>query len=179
MKFRDIPKFPRAYYSIHVDLNSLNSTIDHWSESLANGKDNLVLNPEWQRGHVWTKKQQISFMEFMLRGGTTGMDVYFNCSSWMSEFNTKIYCVDGLQRLSAALAFVNNKLPVFGTLFKDYEDSSRITDNRFIFNMLNLKSKKELLNLYIMFNSGGTQHKPKEIARIQAMMDATDPNETI
>lgn len=179
MKFKDIPQFPKAYYSVHVGLDYLRTTLDNWNERLTGGPGMLELNPEWQRGHVWTKKQKISFIEFMLRGGTTGMEIYFNCSSWMSEFNTKIYCIDGLQRLQAAIDFVENKIPVFGTLYKDFEDRLRMTDSRFVFNMLNLKKKRDLLNLYIMFNSGGTPHNAKEIARVQAMMNETPENETI
>jgi hypothetical protein len=180
MKFQDIPQFPKAYYNIHVNLDYVEMTLKQWGESVKNnGVDMLELNPEWQRGHVWTKKQKISFMEFMLMGGTTGMEIYFNCSSWMEGFNTKVYCVDGLQRLQAALDFINNRIPAFGTFYKDFEDRIRLTGPRFVFNMLNLKKKKDLLNLYIMFNSGGTPHNAKEIARVQAMMDATPENETI
>lgn len=177
MKFEDIPKFPRAYWNTDVDFNYLPRLLESWDER--NAGSPLILNPEWQRGHVWTKKQKIAFVEYSLKGGTTGKNIYFNCSSWGGGYNTPIYCVDGLQRLSAAIDFIDNKIPAFGTLYKDYEDNIRLTDARFSFHMLKIKSKKDLLSIYINFNSGGTPHKPKEIARIQAMMDETPDNETL
>jgi len=177
MKFADIPKFPHSFYRINVDLDHVERALEHWDEP-ASGSP-LILNPEWQRGHVWTKKQQTSYMEYMLKGGNTGKEIYFNCSSWGGGFNTPIYCVDGLQRLSAALAFIRNEIPAFGFLCKDYEDRLRMSGVGFFFNMLQVKSKKELLNIYIDFNSGGTPHKPKEIARIIELQKNTDPSETV
>ena len=176
--FQKIPQFPQAYYRVDVGLDQLEYILQQWdSRDMGNP---LILNPEWQRGHVWTKEQQISFMEFMLMGGTTGMNIYFNCSSWQGEYNTPTYCVDGLQRLSAAIAFVRNEIPVFGTYFKDYKGRLRsLSHNRFVFNMLCLKSKRELLNLYIMFNSGGVIHKPEEIERIKKMLDETPEDATV
>jgi hypothetical protein len=45
--------------------------------------------------------------------------------------------------------------------------------------MLKIRNKKELLSIYHAFNAGGTPHDPKELIRIQAMIDATDPSETV
>ena len=175
--FQDIPQFPQAYYRVDVPLDYLEQCLEQYdSPKMGNP---LILNPEWQRGHVWSEQQQISFMEFMLMGGTTGKEIYFNCSSWQALYNTPIYCVDGLQRLTAALRFVRNEIPAFGTLHKDFGGKLRISHNRFSFNILNLKNKKELLNLYIMFNSGGTIHKPEEIDRIKRMMAETGDDEKI
>lgn len=137
----------------------------------------LILNPDFQRGHVWTEEQQIAYVEYMLKGGTTGKEIYFNCSSWMDGFDTPIFCVDGLQRLTAAIKFVNNQLPVFdGHLHNDIEGACRTT---FSFHVMKVRSKKELLKVYIDFNSGGTPHRPEEIIRIQEMIDNTSPTETL
>ena len=174
--FNDIPRFPQAHYRVDVGWKYLEESLNRWDD-----RPNcpLILNPEWQRGHVWTEEQQISYVEFMLRGGTTGREIYFNCSSWQDKYNTPVYCVDGLQRLTAARRFMNSEIPAFGTLYKDYEGILRLTDTRFSFNMLMLENKRELLNLYIMFNSGGTIHKPEEIARIQKMLEDTPEDEKI
>lgn len=174
--FQKIPQFPQAYYNVDVGLDYLEDCLANWDRP----ETPLIMNPEWQRGHVWTREQQIRFMEFMLMGGTTGMNIYFNCSSWQGHYNTPVYVVDGLQRLTAALAFVRNEIPVFGTYRKDYKGHMRsLTHNRFKFNMLMLKSKRELLNLYIMFNSGGVVHKPEEIERIKKMLAETPEDATI
>lgn len=174
-KFQDIPKFPRAYYRVDVSLKYLPEQLEQWDRK----ETPLILDPEWQRGHVWSKDQQISYMEYILKGGTTGKEFYFNCSSWSGMYNTPIYCVDGLQRLTAAKAFLNNEIPVFNSFYKEFEDRLRMIDNTFSFNMLNLKNKKELLGVYINFNSGGTPHNPEELKRVQKMLDNTDESETL
>jgi hypothetical protein len=139
----------------------------------------LVMNPEWQRGHVWTPKQQTAFMEYFLRGGKTGREVYFNCSSWQGKYNTPIYCVDGLQRITAALAFLSNEIPVWGHYLRDFEDRIHVVNVSFAFNVLKISSKRDLLKTYIDFNSGGTPHNPQEIARIEEMMSNTSPEEKV
>jgi len=174
--FQKIPQFPQTYYGIDVGLDYLEDCLANWDRP----DTPLIMNPEWQRGHVWTQEQQIRFMEFMLMGGTTGMDIYFNCSSWQGAYDTPVFVVDGLQRLTAAMAFVRNEIPAFGTYRKDYKGKLRsLSHNRFRFNMLCLKSKRELLNLYIMFNSGGVIHKPEEIERIKKMLEETSESEMI
>jgi hypothetical protein len=176
--FQEIPQFPKAYYRVDVGWDYLNTTLEHWhNPDMGNP---LILNPEWQRGHVWSKQQQIKYVEFVLKGGTTGKEIYFNCSSWQCEYNTPTYCVDGLQRLTAAKRFMNNEIPAFGTHLKDFKGKMRGNAHvRFSFNMLMMKNKRELLNLYIMFNSGGVVHKPKEIERIKKILEETPENETI
>lgn len=84
--------------------------------------------------------------------------------------------MDGLQRITAFLRFLNNEIKVFGNKFEDF--SGKIS-NTLSFNMLNIKNKKELLNIYIDFNSGGSIHKPEEIKRIQKMIENTPEDEVI
>ena len=141
----------------------------------------LIMEPEWQRGHVWTLEQQTSYMEYFLKGGNAGRELYFNCSTFQGDYSTPMYCLDGLQRITAAIGFMHNNVPVFGGHFyKDFTDNIRLLSNAcFNINVMKIASKKELLKVYIDFNSGGTPHNPAEIARIETMMADTDPQEKI
>lgn len=179
MKFKDIPQFPHSYYRVNVEIKYLKEHLEHWDRPDMGSP--LIMNPEWQRGHVWTLEQKISYMEYFLKGGTTGRDVYFNCSSFQGEYNTPIYCVDGLQRLTTAIEFMDNKIPIFGGHFlSDFEDKiNRVNNICFNINVLKVNNKAELLKVYIDMNSGGSPHNPTEIARIEKMMAETDPTETI
>jgi len=177
-KFRDIPQFPRAYYRVDIGWDFLPKQLEDWNDP-DNGSP-VIMEPEFQRGHVWTKGQQIAYVEYMLKGGTTGKEIYFNCSSWMDGFNTPVYCVDGLQRITAALAFVNNDLPVFGGYrVNDFDGPVRGADLQFSVHMLKVKRKQELLKVYLDFNSGGTPHDPAEIARVASLMQDTPHEETL
>ena len=75
-QFRDIPQFTDiGHYAVDYPIDRLISFLEDEIRDYG-----LQLNPEFQRGHVWTRKQQIAYVEFLLRGGRTGRDLYFNLS---------------------------------------------------------------------------------------------------
>ena len=130
---------------------------------------NLQLNPDFQRGNVWTEQQQISYVEYILKGGTSARVIYFNQAGWMTNFEGDFVCVDGLQRITALLRFINNDLKVFGTYYKDFED--KLYDRvDILININNLKTRKEVLQWYIEFNTGGTIHTEDEINKVKELL---------
>jgi len=164
MEFAKIPKFTtRARYHVQVDLVDVAATIERYTKHY-----HLEMNPNFQRGHVWTEEQQIKFIEFLLRGGYSGQDIYFNCKGWMNHFDGPMYLVDGLQRLTAALRFLNNEISVFGAYFREYDRvPSTISFN---FHVNDLSTYAEVLQWYIELNEGGVVHTPEEIARVKKML---------
>lgn len=133
----------------------------------------LQLDPKFQRGHVWTEKQQIAFLEYFFRGGKSGLVVYFNKPDWHHEVAKNAYndyvCVDGLQRITAILRFYNNEIPVFGTYYKEFEDRPRMQHTIRI-NVNDLQTEKEVLQWYIDMNAGGTPHTAEEINKVKDML---------
>ena len=112
-KFGDIPQFTRdGNYQCDVNISRVPRWIKDMEEDM-----NLQLNPDFQRGHVWTEEQQIAWLEFFLKGGKSGNIIYFNCPSWHWSVPDGAYnefvCVDGLQRLTAICRFINNEIKVF------------------------------------------------------------------
>lgn len=167
MKFKDIPKFTRTpQYRVDIPLDYLEQKINKNKSELE-----LQLNPDFQRGHVWTEFQQIAYMEFLLRGGKSGIDIYFNMPGWMNDWKGDFVCVDGLQRITAALKFLNDEIPAFGTYFSEFEDKLAFTDVFFTFHINNLQTKSEVLAWYIEMNSGGTIHTDKEINRVKQLLE--------
>lgn len=101
MRFRDIPQFiSDGSYQVNVSWEYMME----WLDRLIN-EEGLQLNPDFQRGHVWTEDQQVKFLEFILRGGKTGRTLYFNDPYWHScrpkTGYSDFVCVDGLQRITA------------------------------------------------------------------------------
>jgi uncharacterized protein with ParB-like and HNH nuclease domain len=131
---------------------------------------NLQLNPDFQRGHVWTEEQQIKYIEYLLRGGKSARVIYFNQPGWMHDWKGDFVCVDGLQRITAVIKFMNNEIPAFGYYYKDFEDKPHNID--LLFNVNNLKTRKEVLQWYIEFNSAGTVHTDEEINRVKKLLEA-------
>ena len=173
-KFKDIPQFTSAgTYQVNYPLTSLVRYIEEEIEEMG-----LELNPEFQRGHVWTDEQQIAWIEYHLRGGKSGNTIYLNNPFWNSYRSPKpgeysdYVCVDGLQRITAAQRFIHNEIKVFGSYFDEYEDSLRlINDATMLLNINDLKTEKEVLQWYIDMNVGGTPHTKSEIERVQQMLN--------
>ena len=67
MRFRDIPQFiSDGSYQVNVSWEYMMDWLDRLIK-----EEGLQLNPDFQRGHVWTEEQQIKFLEFILQGGKT------------------------------------------------------------------------------------------------------------
>lgn len=168
IKYQDIPKFTEpGGYCVNVDLTEVVHHIDRYKN-----KFRLQINPDFQRGHVWNEYQQVKFIEFLLRKGRSGRDLYFNCAGWLGRTNVKespMVLVDGLQRLTSALRFINNEIKVFGYYFDDYDLIS--CDIGFIFHINNLKTRKEVLQWYIELNEGGVVHTTEEIERVKKLLE--------
>ena len=163
MKFKDIPQYTSyGTYAPHTPLMSVISWIEYETS------EGLQLNPDFQRGYVWTEQQQISYMEYLLKGGKNAITIYFNMPGWMNNWEGDFVCVDGLQRITAVMKFMKNELPVFGAYYKDFEDKPHHI--YLIFNVNNLKTRKEVLQWYIEFNSGGTIHTKEEINKVKKLL---------
>ena len=166
MRFKDIPKFTRVgSWQANMEWKYFIEWIDKNIK-----ENNLQLNPDFQRGHVWTEEQQAAYIEFRLRGGTTGKLIYLNCQGWMGDFRGDFVCVDGLQRITAIQRFMNNEIKAFGAYYKDFEDKLP-RDLDMVVNVNNLKTRKEVLQWYIEMNNGGTPHTKEEINRVKALLE--------
>lgn len=162
--FSDIPKFLKANYNTEVTFRGLKKMVDYFESEY-----NMDMNPDFQRGHVWTTKQQQKYVEFCLRGGESAKDIYFNCHGFSSGVGTKMVLVDGKQRLTAVLAFMNNQLRAFGKLLTEYnEPVPPLLSLRF--NVNELKTKAEVLQWYLDMNDGGVAHSQEEISRVRALL---------
>lgn len=167
-KFNEIPQFTFGSYEVDIHIRYLEKALKGYEEDY-----NLEMNPDFQRGNVWTEEQQIKFIEFFFRGGKSARVIYFNIGEWSDKKDTDIpqmVCVDGLQRITAMLRFLHNEIPLFGYYLNEYED--KITnDNTFRFNINNLPYKKDVVKWYLEMNSGGTVHSKEELDRVNKMLE--------
>lgn len=75
MKWNEIPKF--------IEFGLINPTsigfvfyVNYVENEIK--EYGLEMNPDFQRGHIWTEEQQSKYIEFILKGGKSGRDFYFN-----------------------------------------------------------------------------------------------------
>ena len=168
---RHIPRFsiPNNDYRIDVSWDRLERNLE-WFTERYNQTIEEILNPEFQRGHVWTEEQQISYIEYILKGGKTGKEVYFNCKSWVTGEESPIYCIDGLQRITAVRRFMNNEIPVFGNIFLKDTTGVHSMHQSFSVHVLDFKKESEMLQWYIDMNSCGVVHSKEELDKVRNMI---------
>ena len=168
MKFKNIPSFTNSgNYRITVPWNHLEEQLNHYNDAQLY---KMEMNPDFQRGHVWTESQQRKYVEYILRGGNSSKEIYWNCNGWMGSFKGPMYLVDGKQRLEAVRKFLRNELAIFdGNYLKNFEDKIPL-DAIFNFNINNLKTRKEVIQWYLDLNEGGTPHTDEELERVKSLL---------
>lgn len=173
MKFKDIPQFMRCgHWECDYSINRFVAEIERMEK-----KEGLILNPDFQRGHVWSEDQQIKYVEFILQGGKTGKVVYLNHPNWISGRYTNendFVCVDGLQRITALKRFIHNEIKIFWHYYNEFKGNLRIMHNMKI-NVNDLQTRKEVLQWYIEMNEGGTPHTQSEIDKVKELLRKEQP----
>jgi hypothetical protein len=166
-----IRPIPKSNYTITVRAVDIERSLSMLSEV-------VNLNPEYQRGHVWTLEQQTKFMESLIRGliGRESLLIRFNHPNWSSDQKTdlpdELQCVDGLQRLSAVKAYFDGQLHPFGLTLEQIESSAykQRHNLHFQFHVYEIASYVELIGFYLSLNTGGTVHSESEIQRVKDLL---------
>ena len=168
-RFRDIPQFTEAGYEVDVPWNDVGRWISIHSEA---GSVGIDLDPLYQRGHVWTTKQQTAYVEFCLRGGTSGRHLYWNCSTWGRRYSTPLELVDGKQRLTAVTRFLADEVLAFGRRLSEYNEKLLTfhPGTMFRFHIADLMTQREVISWYLELNYAGTPHTAEELARVRALL---------
>jgi hypothetical protein len=171
-RFQDIPQMTQAgSWECDFDLEGAWHQIKKWVAA-EDGTSPLDLNPDFQRAHVWTEAQQIAWLEFWLRGGKTGRVLYFNHSGWFRKWDGDFVVVDGKQRIEAIRRFLDNEIPTYGSLCREFTDMPRAFVQTIKINVNDLQSRAAVLQWYIEFNAGGTPHTDADIQRVRELLEA-------
>jgi len=167
-RFQDIPQFTRtASYAVDICWDHLLASLDRYINEWK-----LEIDPDFQRAHVWDDEKRRRYVEFILRGGMTGLDIYTNCPGWHRGSVGNFVLVDGKQRLEAVTRFLRNELPVFdGTYYREYTDHLRLRA-KFRWHVNDLETRAEVLQWYLDLNSGGVVHTSEELERVRALLAA-------
>lgn len=168
MNFKDIPQLPRAHYEIDVSWLYVREQLAHYEKDTG-----LNLNPVYQRAHVWSKNQQRAYIEYCLMGGEVARVLTFNSVNWQhgATMPGVVELIDGKQRLQAVLDFLDDKIFIFGG-----NRCSKITGRMrdfnagFKFRICTLKTRVEILQLYLNINAGGTPHTNRELNKVRKML---------
>ncbi len=174
MNFHDIPQLTRSpSYRVTVSWSEVEDVLARYHER---NHSRLDLDPDFQRGHVWDETKQRRYVEYILRGGASSREIYFNQPGWMGDFRGQMVLVDGKQRLEAVRRFMRNELRVFpddlsgsGWLLREI-DGRLGYDCSFYFNVNDLKTRADVLQWYIDLNDGGVAHTADEIQKVRDLL---------
>jgi hypothetical protein len=164
-RFRDIPQFSMANY--HADV-AWDYMFEGWLPDMR--ETGLDMDPDFQRGHVWTEDKQVAYCEYVLRGGMGAKELFFNHPNWRASYDGEAVLVDGKQRLEAVRRFMFDEIKVFGHFKKEYSDRIDILRGRFSVNINNLQTTAEVYQWYLDLNDGGVVHTKEELDKVRALM---------
>lgn len=185
-KFNTIPLTPEEFHEIvkplerptktwHCGFSYIETWLGHEALDIEHG---VELVPDFQRGHVWSSKQQTKYIENVLRRivDESGLTIRFNCPSWRKERSKnadlldQMVCIDGLQRLTAIRRFIAGELKVFGLKFSQIPLRRTIRDLQIVVKMYDFQFKADLLQFYLDINGGGIAHSRSELKRVGEML---------
>lgn len=166
MKYQDIPQFPHASYEVDVPWDGVERTLAMYAET------GLELDPVFQRGRVWTTKQQIDYLEYSLKGGRSARNIYFNCPNWKHTHVGVMQLIDGQQRLYAVRQFMHDLIPVFGGYLASQLGKHPGMDIMLRFHVHEMDKESDVIHWYIGMNSGGTAHTQTEMNRAYLCLES-------
>lgn len=89
--------------------------------------DKLISNAYFQRNLVWREIHKREFIETILKGYPFPQMFFSRGKINVQSMSTVSCIVDGQQRTAAIKDFIENKIPVLGTFFKDLSDEVKST----------------------------------------------------
>lgn len=189
---REISEFERNLNTIIRPLRAVRWAADFRWDSLERALTDLgeeygglELNPDFQRGHVWTPEQQTHFIENCLRGVVpdSGKFVQFNSPEFGDEDDPEadlprsLQCVDGLQRLTAIMEYVKGNIKPFGFTAEQLLPTAYSPRRMFLKIGIHAFTRRaQLLTHYLDINAGGTPHSAEEIERVRGLLAALKPD---
>lgn len=159
-------------YKVNTFLDNLEDTIRRFVKEY-----NLNLDPDFQRAHVWDLEKRVKYVEFLLKGGKSN-PIYFNCVNWRSfKPLGEFVIVDGKQRLTAILMFLNDEFSVFKEMDSDgigyYASEFDMIPNDVEFIINDLPSRELVLKWYLQMNEGNVAHTEEELNKVRQMLITT------
>ena len=159
------------YKSIHrpIDLHSRgNVNVRALVDTIDEGE--LDLDPPYQRGHVWSLREQQDFIGYLLEGGET-------TAAYIRYLETSSEVVDGKQRITAIYLWWKGQISARLSDGREVWSKDMAADERRFVNMdLSLPvnyvvgTDMEIMKMYLRLNRGGKAHDPSELARVENLI---------
>lgn len=134
-----------------------------------------IMVPGFQRdADKWSKEKQVKFIENSLSGLRTTLQIFglANDTTYSNSIPLYSKVLDGLQRSTAWVDFIENKFTVFdGLNFDDIKGMSLLNHVRCHLQCFVFNTEREACVYYIDINRGFT-HSEADIARAERYMES-------
>lgn len=170
LRVKNIPHvIPTGNYNVDIHLKYLKGYIQEYIDDYG-----LNLDPDFQRPHVWDMTKRVRFVEFILQDGKTN-PIYLNHPGWNNGQDGEFVIVDGKQRLTALLMFLNDEFPVFTKLDPEkigyYASEFDTVPNTITIVVNDLKTRLQVLTWYDEMNSGNVAHTNEELQFVRNLIE--------
>lgn len=155
---------PQCVYRVNIPIGNLKDNLQLYK---------VDLNPEYQRGHVWTEKQESLFVGAFLEN-PRGIPPF-----WFNWTNNKKSCevVDGKQRLKACQRWLNGEIDAIAPngIIVRYADLGKVdltrlrTMHTLEWHFVDL-DRGSVMKFYLRLNSGGTIHTQEELDKVRSLV---------
>ena len=162
--------FAKPSHTVNIDLETFIKSMTLYTHSFADvlqrekmtSEEFLTfVTPEFQRSNdKWSKKMKVSFIENLLKGAKTNLLLF----KMEDEDDSKI--LDGLQRTTAILDFIDGKIKPFGFTFSELNKDNQLRKFRvkLTISIYRFNALSEVGSFYIEMNENIT-HSKKDIQK--------------
>ena len=125
----------------------------------------LDLDPDYQRGYVWTAQQKEDLIDSIFKNIDIGKFVYVQ-NDYGSENLYEV--LDGKQRISTILEFFENKFPYKGKYFNDLCGCDRNHFEDYCIQVAEIRrgKKETILKYFLLLNTTGTPMSKEHLDNI-------------
>lgn len=144
---------------LHVDYENHRKEIKLSSKELLN-----TITPAFQRdNNKWSKKMQVSFIENLLSGFDTQLK-FFNIIDKVNNKDDNCQIIDGLQRTTAILKFIDGKIKPFGYTYSELINDLPKFNTKLTIAIYDFDNWEAIGRFYIDMNENIT-HSKKDIKK--------------
>jgi hypothetical protein len=165
-QIKNLPKFSyRDEVRVHYGNTSLSSLIHRYY----NGTN---LDPEYQRGDVWTLEDKQKLIDSMFNNIDIGKFTFIVLSVFESGFQWEI--LDGKQRLRSVIDFIEGKFQYRGVYFRDLHphDRNHIESYNVLYADTEGLTDKQKCLYFLKLNISGKPQDPEHLAKVKKLMEA-------
>ena len=152
-------------------IRMLNSPISSIITMAHSNHAGVEMNVEYQREHVWTKKDKTDLIKSIFDNIDIGKFVFIRRND---GYNGKYYeILDGKQRLTTIMEFYEDRFKYNGHYFSElsFLDQHKFTGHMVSYGNLENPNKEAIFESFIKLNTCGRPMASKHIKHVQKLLD--------